>query len=156
MIKNRVVETFFGALVLAVAGFFFFWAWSSSGVSAAEEVSIEASFSSATGLRRGSEVHIGGVKVGRVVDVSINVDNFQALVRLSLRSDLRLPIDSELRIINGGFLGGAVLRLTPGSSDETIVQGGRLENIAETLSLEEMLGRAIFVVTDSANKAGSE
>ena len=47
-----------------------------------------------------------------------------------------------------GLLGGKYVRLEPGKSEKKIADGGELTDTKDVVSLEELLGKAIFLLTD--------
>lgn len=59
-----------------------------------------ASFDEIGGLKPRAPVVIAGVKVGQVVDIVLD-DDYRARVRMDLRRDLKLPVDSTASIVTG-------------------------------------------------------
>ena len=146
--RRSVIETVLGAVVLLVAGLFLVFAYNSSDLKPVNGYEVSTRFNSIDGLTVGSDVRIGGVKIGSVIDQYIDPELYQAVVRLSLRQDVRLPDDTQLAVSSNGLLGGKYVKVTPGSSDTQVADGGEFTNTKDVLSLEEMLGRVIFLVTD--------
>ena len=68
---------------------------------------------------------------------------------LTLRVDrsLRLPTDTSAEITSEGLLGGKYVSLVPGGSDRVLADGGRITETQGSVSLESLLGRFIFSVT---------
>lgn len=102
-----------------------------------------AAFRSAEGVRVGSDVRLGGVKVGTVSSMSLDPQSFQAELRLRLRDDLALPEDTLAVIASEGLLGGAFIDLMPGGSPFDIAPGGRIEQTQSAVSLVTLLMRAV-------------
>lgn len=146
--KRSVIETVLGAVVLLVAGVFLVFAYNLSEIKSVDGYQISARFNAIDGLTLGSDVRIGGVKVGSVVDSYVDSEMFQAVVTLSIEDRIRLPEDSVLSITSNGLLGGKYVKVNPGSSDNYVDAGGELANTQDVRSLEELIGRAIFLVTD--------
>ena len=65
MSKN-LIETVMGAVVLAVAGFFIFFAYSKAEIGTVEGYEIRAKFDRIDGVRAGSDVRMSGIKIGTV------------------------------------------------------------------------------------------
>ena len=63
---GNMIETVMGAVVLAVAAFFLFFAYTTSQVRAVQGYQVTAQFDSVAGIRDGSDVRIAGVKVGSI------------------------------------------------------------------------------------------
>jgi len=101
------------------------------------------------GLAVGDDVRIGGVKVGNVNQERLDPESFQAVVGLSVRNDIRLPKDSAAIVTSESLLGGKYLSLQPGG-DETMLQPGQTITITQSsVSLEELLGKFIFSITNA-------
>jgi phospholipid/cholesterol/gamma-HCH transport system substrate-binding protein len=73
-----------------------------------------AAFSEAAGLREGNDVRVGGVKVGRVTDVSLEGTH----VRVDFAvEEVRLTSETEALIEIGTLLGNKYLTLVPGDGE---------------------------------------
>jgi phospholipid/cholesterol/gamma-HCH transport system substrate-binding protein len=146
--KRSVIETVLGAVVLLVAGIFFFFAYASSDIRPTVGYEIQARFYAIDGLTVGSDARVGGVKVGAVTDMRIDQNTYQAVTTLMIESRITLPDDTQAVISSDGLLGGKYVRLEPGKSEKKIADGGELTNTKDVISLEELLGKIIFLVTD--------
>lgn len=148
--KRSVIETILGAVVLLVAGVFLVFAYNLSDIKSVDGYQVSARFNAIDGLTLGSDVRIGGVKVGAVTDQYVDNEDFLAVVTLSIEDRIRLPEDSVLSITSNGLLGGKYVKIEPGSSEAYVENGGELQNTQDVRSLEDLIGRAIFLVTDSS------
>jgi len=138
------IDAVLGAVVLAAALAFVVYAGQVAGwgpVRGAYELT--ASFRSAEGVRVGSDVRIGGVKVGTVAGMTLDPVSFRADLRLSLRPDLVLPDDTLAVIASEGLLGGAFIELMPGGSPFDLAPGDRIEQTQSAVSLVTLLMRAV-------------
>ena len=70
------------------------------------------------------------------------------MTTLTIESRIRLPNDTEAVISGDGLFGGKYVRLEPGKSVKKIADGGELTDTKDVVSLEELLGKAIFLLTD--------
>ncbi len=152
--KRNVIETVLGAVVLLVAGVFLAFAYSSADLRPIAGYKITARFNAVDGLTVGSDVRVGGVKIGSVVGQSIDLESYQAVVVMSLRPDISLPDDSVASVSSEGLLGGKYIRLDPGGSEKHLADGSELAETKDIVSLEEMLGKVIFLVTDELENGG--
>jgi len=145
-----------GAVVLAVAGIFLAFALSQSDVGMVKGYTLSASFASVGGLSTGSDVRINGIKVGTVSSQTIDQNTYNAVVKLSVTPKVHLPKDTVASIASDGMLGSKFLKLEPGRAQEKIAEGGTIETTKNFESLEEEVGKVIFLATDngSANKTG--
>lgn len=111
--------------------------------------SLKASFSHIDGLNVGSDVRLAGVNVGHVLRTQINPRSFQAEVTFSVAPNVQLPIDSGAVVTSDSLLGGKYIALTPGGEATILHAGGEISETQGAISLEQLLSKFIFSVTDS-------
>jgi len=150
--KRSLFETILGAVVLLVAGVFFFFAVSVADIQATDGYQVTAEFSKIGGLSTGNDVRISGVKIGTVKSVSLNPDNYKAMATLSIKNSVQLPIDTVAQVLTEGLLGGFYLSVTPGIEEEYIENEGSIDFTQPPVDLMDLLGRFIF---SSANEKKS-
>jgi phospholipid/cholesterol/gamma-HCH transport system substrate-binding protein len=143
--SRSVLETIMGAAVLGVAGFFLVTTYQSSGMSVAKDsYQVKAQFSDVTGIGIGSDVRIGGVKIGTVQSITLDHRNYQAELAMSVAKDLSLPVDTTATIVGESLLGGKFVALAPGGDTEMLGPGGMIEFTQSSVSLEQLLGKFVF------------
>ena len=103
-----------------------------------------ARFDKVDGLERGSDVRISGIKVGTVLDQTLDPETYRAEVRFSLREDLQLPADTSAAVVSNGLLGGKYLALVPGGDIEMLQPGGEVTLTQSAVNLEDLIGHMIF------------
>jgi len=150
--NRRFAETAVGAVVLVIAVWFLTFAYNSSELSPVRGYSLQAKFGGVGGLAPGNDVRIGGVKIGSVLEQRIDPNDYRAVVVFTVRNDLKLPEDTVAAITSDGLLGGKYLRLEQGYAQATLAPGATLKTTRDALSLEDMLGRAIFLLSEGDNK----
>jgi phospholipid/cholesterol/gamma-HCH transport system substrate-binding protein len=148
IMQRNIAETAMGAVVLLVAGAFMFFFYRTTDIAPTTGYELTANFSKIDGLENGSPVRIGGVKVGQVTGFELDRENFQAIVRMNIESDIQLPADTGAVITSSGLLDGKFMTLEPGADEETLKPGDRIEYTQSTPSLEQMLGQVIFSLTN--------
>jgi phospholipid/cholesterol/gamma-HCH transport system substrate-binding protein len=153
---GNVIETVMGAVVLAVAAFFLFFAYSTSQVRAVQGYEVTAHFDSVAGIRDGSDVRIAGVKVGSIVSEKLDPKTFLATVRMSIDPAYQLPDDTVAEIVSAGLLGDRFMALVPGGSEHMIPPGGRIKFTQSPVSLENLIGQMIFSQPGAAQKKPGE
>ncbi|MGG5818278.1 outer membrane lipid asymmetry maintenance protein MlaD [Falsiroseomonas sp. HW251] len=149
--KGRsIAEVAAGAVVLAVAAVFLVFAITNSGRSGVSGtgLTLRAKFDSIAGLAPGADVRIAGVKVGSVLDQRIDPQTFLAVLTLRLDGNLRIPSDSSAEIASEGLLGGRYVSIVPGGAERILGQGGEITITQSSVSLESLLGRFIFSMTE--------
>jgi phospholipid/cholesterol/gamma-HCH transport system substrate-binding protein len=148
MARRNVAEVLAGLLVLAVAAGFLAYALATSGAASVPGYTFSAEFDRIDGLTVGSDVRMAGVKVGAVTATAIDPKTYLASVGFTVQKDIQLPTDSSASIASQSLLGGKYLSLVPGGSEKMIPPGGHVTITQGAVSLEDLLGKFIFSVTD--------
>ena len=107
---------------------------------------LKAEFDNVGALASGADVRIAGVPVGQVQSTEFDPANYQAIVRFTIRPDVKLSDDSAAVISQGGLLGSPFLTLTPGGSQTLLKDGGTVTVTQSAANLEDLLGKFIFNV----------
>lgn len=147
MLKKNAVETILGAVVLVVAGTFLSLALNMVDVGDIEGYEVKAAFLKVGGLTDGSDVRLNGIKIGTVSDLSLDSETFDAVVTMSIRSDIKLPVDSVASIGSSGIIGGKFVAIRPGGDENSLDAGGLLSQTEDFKSLEDQVGEIIFLAT---------
>ena len=142
--QKNIVETLMGAVVLLVAAVFLAFAYKSGDVGSVDGYSIQAKFDSAAGVSLGSDVRVGGIKIGVVSDLGLDKDTYQAVVTMQIRESTLLPKDSSASIVGDGLLGGKYVSIVPGADDAMLAKGDLIEFTQSAVNLEEMIGKFVF------------
>lgn len=153
--SRNLIETIMGAVVLVVAAIFLIFAYGQADLGKVKGYTLTAEFSGAGGLTGGSDVRINGVKVGSVLDQKIDPNTYLAVVRMSIRPDIRLPKDTVVSIGSEGLLGGHFVQIDPGHSKDMIPPDGQIGEVKNYRSLEELVGEVIFLATDGGPKGAA-
>jgi phospholipid/cholesterol/gamma-HCH transport system substrate-binding protein len=147
---NRgALETILGAVVLLVAVGFVIFGARTVDIQGSDGYTLNARFLKVGGLERGSDVRISGVKVGTVVERTLDNESFEAVVTFTVREDLRLPVDTEAGVTAEGLLGGKYLRLFPGLSEDVLTAGQDIVQTRDFQALEDTVSEIIFLATDA-------
>lgn len=158
MQKRSLAELLTGAIVLTVAAVFLVYAVSGSGrsLTGGPGISLTARFDRIDGLGAGADVRLAGVKVGQVVAQRIDPETFLAVLTLRVDAGLRLPTDTSAEIQSEGLLGGKYVALVPGGADRILRDGQEITITQSAVSLESLLGRFIFSVTEMNQGRGGD
>lgn len=103
---------------------------------------VNAEFEKAGGIRSGAGVEIAGVEIGRVKNIKL--ENYQAVVSLSIYKDVKIQEDAIASIRTKGIIGEKFIQITPGGSERLITEGGKIRDTESALDLEELLSKYIF------------
>jgi phospholipid/cholesterol/gamma-HCH transport system substrate-binding protein len=141
---NNAIETVMGAVVLAVAGGFLYFAYNNSNVKPIDGYALNAAFSNISGIAPGSSVRVGGIKIGVVESLDLDPKSFQAIAKMRIRNDVKLPKDSSAAVQSTGLIGEKFLALEPGGDEANLNDGDKIAFTQPSVSLEEMIGKFVF------------
>lgn len=112
---------------------------------------VTADFENIGGLRPGAAVTLAGVRIGRVSDIVIDRNTFEATVSMRIDSSYdNIPKDSSASILTAGLLGEQYIGLSPGGEDASLVSGDKLKFTQSALVLENLIGQ--FVASMSGDR----
>ncbi|MCE3232531.1 MAG: mlaD [Rickettsiaceae bacterium] len=152
---RSVVETLMGAVVLLVAATFVFISYKSGNISpAANGYTVKAKFREIGSLSVGSDVRVGGIKIGTISGQSLDPKNYMAIIELNIKSDVKLPKDSSAAVVGDGLMGGKYIAIQPGGEEEFIEANGEIKYTQDAISIEELIGK--FAFGSVGSKSGSE
>jgi phospholipid/cholesterol/gamma-HCH transport system substrate-binding protein len=152
--SRNIIETFTGALVIAVSIWFlvFFLNKTDSVYGLSDNQSILAKFDEIDSVSIGAPVKIGGVKVGNISAIKLDEKNFQAILTLSINKNVKLPIDSSAKIASSGLLGDKYIAITPGGDDNVIIDKGEIKYTVSAVNIENLIGKMIYGSSSSKSK----
>ena len=117
---------------------------SNAGGGGGDTFRVHANFDNVGGLNEKAPVMIGGVRVGRVGGITIDKENYGAVVAMDIdtRYD-NLPIDTGAAILTAGLLGAQFVGLQPGAEDIFLGDGDHLEPglTQSAIQLETLIGQ---------------
>jgi len=105
---------------------------------------LSARFQSSSGLKQGADVEIAGVAVGKVKNIRFDREEYQSVVEMSIPNDVRIQEDAIASVRSTGPIGGKFIKISPGGSDELLVDGDTIYETESSVSLEELISKYIF------------
>jgi phospholipid/cholesterol/gamma-HCH transport system substrate-binding protein len=139
-----LLESSVGFVVLVVASVFFYFAYSYSAKSISSGYVISASFDRIDGVGLGSDVKIGGVKVGSVSKITLSSETYLVTVEMRLDKTVKIPRDTAAAITSEGLIGGKIVSLIPGGDKIMLKAGETLAYTQGSVSLESLIGKMMF------------
>ena len=119
------------------------------GISVSDGYTVTARFDNIGGLKVRSPVKLGGVLIGRVTAISVDQEDFRALVTIRLAKEYnKLPADSSVAVNTAGLLGEQYLSLEPGGDEEVLKNGDEITITQSALVLEDLIGKFMFSKAD--------
>lgn len=105
---------------------------------------VEARFENIGGLKMKAPVKSAGVFVGRVTDIKLDGDKFQAVATLTLDKRFAFPKDTSASILTSGLLGEVYIGLDAGGDEKILAQGDRISLTQSAVVLERLIGQFLF------------
>lgn len=145
--QNRSLELGVGAFVIAAMVGLLVLALNVSGLRYQGEDDIYylyARFENLSGLSERAKVSMSGVTIGRVVDISLDTQDYVAVVKMAIEKGVPLSMDTAASVLTSGLLGEKYIGLSVGADEETLLNGDTIEDTQSAIVLEELIGQFLF------------
>ena len=142
--RYNPVETLMGGIVLITAICFLILGMKTVNDNQKEGYQISLIFGSSAGLKNGDHVKISGINVGKILNLELNMENYNAKVIVNLNDNIKVPDDSSARIISSSLLGGNFIDIIPGSSEKYLSYDDIIYDTKDSVSFTDLLGKAVF------------
>ncbi len=143
--KNSTVETLIGAAVIVIAFGFFIFAYNTSDEgNKAGGYQLTAEFDNIEGVNIGTDIRMAGIKIGTVTAQSLNPENYQALVTMSISPTVKLTDDTSAKVTSEGLLGSKFIALEAGGSDTQLAEGGVIAYTQGAVDIWSLISQAMF------------
>lgn len=142
--RQNILETFMGTIVLIFAIALLTFAYTSSKSSITKGYPVTAKFDRIDGLVVGSDVKMSGIKVGAISKVTLDPKTYLAVVTMTLNPTVKLPTDTAAEVSSEGILGGKFMALVPGGADELLPPNGEILYTQSSVNLESLIGKVMF------------
>ena len=117
-----------------------------------ETYQVHAYFSNIGGLKPKASIKSAGVLVGRVTDITLDTERYEAKVVMDLDKRYQFPKDTFANIMTSGLLGEQYIGLLPGGDEEMLKSGEQLKKTQSAMVLEEMIGKFLYSKADEPVK----
>jgi len=101
-----------------------------------------AEFEKVGGIKPGAVIEIAGVDIGTIK--SIRLDNYQALIELSIRNGVKIQEDAIASIKTKGLIGEKYVQISPGASEKILTGGGKIRETESAIDIEELISKYVF------------
>jgi phospholipid/cholesterol/gamma-HCH transport system substrate-binding protein len=153
---RKTIDLWVGIFLLLGFGALLFLAFKVGNLGAERNgttYTVEARFENIGGLKLKAPVKSSGVFVGRVTDIRLDPQRFQAVATLSLDKRFEFPKDTSASILTSGLLGEVYIGLEAGGDEKKLVQGDRISITQSAVVLERLIGQFLFSkAADGADK----
>jgi len=154
MKRSKMMEFGVGLFMLAGILGVVFLGVSVSGLSVGggkDTYTLQANFANIGGLKSRARVTMAGVTVGRVENIELDTEWYDARVTLALDSRLegQLSRDTTASILTSGLLGEQYIGLSVGGDPDTLADGDTISDTQSALVLEQLIQQ--FVANMATN-----
>jgi phospholipid/cholesterol/gamma-HCH transport system substrate-binding protein len=122
---GNVFETLLSAAVVVVAAGFLAFLIMQTGTGHIGSYALRVRMADASGLDVGSDVRLGGTKIGSITSLSLDKGNYTAVVETQIRDDLTLPVDSRASVVTS-TLSNPYLSIAPGNAVQKASPNGEI------------------------------
>lgn len=109
-----------------------------------ESYQVHAYFSNIGGLKPKASIKSSGVLVGRVTDISLDMQRYEARVTMSLDKRYKFSKDTSAKILTSGLLGEQYIGLEEGGDEATLKDGDELKMTQSAVVLEDLIGKFLY------------
>ena len=145
MNKKINIEFILGLLILIISIIcIFYYSIKLNLFNKMETIQINSSFFDIGNVNIGNDVKIKGVKVGEVSGISLDQENYMAIITSSVDENIKIPDNSTFKISNNGFIGSPYIEIQLGESEELLKNNDYTTDNIDAVSLEEIINNFIF------------
>ncbi|MBU4319258.1 MAG: outer membrane lipid asymmetry maintenance protein MlaD [Proteobacteria bacterium] len=103
-----------------------------------------ARFESVSGLKKGAQVEIAGIKIGVVDTIQLDQERQIAKVGMKIQKDVTLTDDAIASVKTSGMIGDKYVKISPGGSDTELAPGEMITATESAVDLEELISKYVF------------
>ena len=119
-----------------------------------ETYQLQAYFTNVGGLKPTASVRSAGVLVGRVTEIKLDTDRYEAKVSMSIDKRYQFPRDTFANIQTAGLLGENYIGLLPGGDVEMLKPNEEFKKTQPALVLEDLIGKFLYSVGNKSESSG--
>jgi phospholipid/cholesterol/gamma-HCH transport system substrate-binding protein len=105
---------------------------------------VEAAFDNIGGLKVRAPVKAAGVVVGRVEQIRLDPQTYQAVVAMNIDRGYEFSKDTIASILTSGLLGEVYVGLSAGGDTKMLANGDRITKTQSAIVLEKLIGQFMF------------
>ena len=117
-----------------------------------ESYQVHGYFTNIGGLKVKASVKSAGVLIGRVTEISLDPQRFEAKVVMSLDKRYNFPKDTFANILTSGLLGEQYIGLMPGGDEAMLKAGEEIKQTQSAMVLEDLIGKFLFSKASAPEK----
>jgi len=148
MIQSKQTEILVGLFVAAGLAALFMLAMKVSNLGDFTDekgYQVTANFQNIGGLKPRSPVSMAGVRVGRVADIKLDPNTYDAVVTINVYPQYdNIPLDTSASIFTAGLLGEQYIGLQAGADDFYLADGDEITLTQPAVVLEQIIGQFLY------------
>ncbi len=110
-----------------------------------EGYEIKARFDNVGNLKVHAPVTMAGVPIGRISAIDLDEGTYEAVVRMTIRSQFnRIPADTSASIFTTGLMGDQYLGLEPGGDESYLKDQSEIRLTQSAILLEQVIGQFLY------------
>lgn len=109
-----------------------------SGPATGNAISLVGKFNKVDGLVEGSEVRLGGIKIGQVSEMALD-SAYRAVVTFDVDTNVGLPTDTSAAIHTDGLFGSKFVVLEPGAEEAVLKSGDEITLTQDAVVVGDLL-----------------
>lgn len=156
MLPQRLIETFVGLFLISAFIALTILAFKVSGLTTLfppKSYVITAAFDDIGGLKVRAPVKIGGVQIGEVSRIDIDMNTFKAIVNMHIDDQFNtIPDDSSASIFTAGLLGDNYITIIPMYSKSYLKNGYKIQFTSSAIVLEKLIGQFLYKLSSDEKK----
>ena len=103
---------------------------------------LQASFTSVSGLKKGANVEISGVKIGKVEEITLKKSKANIIILID--KNIKIEEDSSASIRTKGLIGEKYISISKGAEEEYLNPGDEITETDPSIDIEELIGKFIY------------
>ena len=104
---------------------------------------LTADFDDVGGVRKGSDIMMAGVIIGRVDGVKL-VNSDHASMALRINNGVKIAEDAFASVRTKGIIGDRYIRITQGTEESYLEPGDEIEETESAINIEDLISKYIF------------
>jgi phospholipid/cholesterol/gamma-HCH transport system substrate-binding protein len=150
--ERTTLDLWVGAFVVAGIGALVLLAFKVGNLSTynvSDTYQLQAYFTNIGGLKPTASVRSAGVLVGRVKEITLDTDRFEAKVTMTIDKRYQFDRDTYAKVLTSGLLGEQYIGLSVGGDTETLKPGETIKHTQSAVILEDLIGKVINMMAES-------
>lgn len=121
-----------------------------------ETYELQAYFTNIGGLKQKASVKSAGVLIGRVKEISLDPQRYQAKVVMTIDKRYQFDTDTYAKILTSGLLGEQYIGLAAGGESDMLKNGDTIKNTQSAVVLEDLIGKVVNMLAEGGSSKPKE